>query len=433
MNISIFSFETYAHFRVQIFGFGCGLQWPLLPPWACETPAGSPPMFQKTVQHFCQGWDPEPRTSFCKRWEQGNCNFGSACHFAHGERELRGRALVVAASVLSPGGGANVAVNVPTPPPAVPPQAQGYGYSESSGSDWGCEGCGGCGCGGYGCGGCGSCSGCAGGCPAGCCGSGYSKGCNSCGCGKGAGCGPCGSCGGAGCGPCNGAGCGPCGPCGCGKGGPRGCGHSACGSSCAPHSGPCHAGPCGPCGPGGPHGSCAGAGACGCGGCGPSCGPGCGFGCGACGFQGEHMEAAGYLLSCRVQSFGPFLRPRKLNLWWDMVPGRHGRAVRVFLIMMKRSQSGNFFFPKEKVPVMFDDVRPSPTDPLQVMEIGTGADFRASGAMIGTAPGVSFCRSCDVLLPSHAELLQHPSHYSTKITSASTASGMRGCQILPKV
>ena len=49
---------------------------------------------------------------FCKRWEQGNCNFGpgpgrpraprrlrqsfpslqgSACHFAHGERELRGR------------------------------------------------------------------------------------------------------------------------------------------------------------------------------------------------------------------------------------------------------------------------------------------------------------------------------------------------------
>ena len=309
-------------------------------------------MFQKTVQHFWQGWDPEPRTSFCKRWEQGNCNFGSACHFAHGERELRGRAPVVAASVLSPGGGANVAVNVPTPPPAVPPQAQGYGYSESSGSDWGCEGCGGCGCGGYGCGGCGSCSGCAGGCPAGCCGSGYSKGCNSCGCGKGAGCGPCGSCGGAGCGPCNGAGCGPCGPCGCGKGGPCGCGHSACGSSCAPHSGPCHAGPCGPCGPGGPHGSCAGAGACGCGGCGPSCGPGCGpgcgFGCGACGFQGEHMEAAGYLLSCRVQSFGPFLRPRKLNLWWDMVPGRHGQAVQVFLIMMKRSQSGNFFSPKKK-------------------------------------------------------------------------------------
>ncbi|CAJ1409417.1 unnamed protein product [Effrenium voratum] len=31
------------------------------------------------------------KTSFCKRWEQGNCNFGSACHFAHGERELRGR------------------------------------------------------------------------------------------------------------------------------------------------------------------------------------------------------------------------------------------------------------------------------------------------------------------------------------------------------
>lgn len=31
------------------------------------------------------------KTSYCKRWEQGNCNFGSACHFAHGERELRGK------------------------------------------------------------------------------------------------------------------------------------------------------------------------------------------------------------------------------------------------------------------------------------------------------------------------------------------------------
>mmetsp|Transcript_51830 Transcript_51830/g.143539 ORF Transcript_51830/g.143539 Transcript_51830/m.143539 type:complete len:293 (+) Transcript_51830:135-1013(+) len=31
------------------------------------------------------------KTSYCKRWEQGNCQFGAACHFAHGERELRGR------------------------------------------------------------------------------------------------------------------------------------------------------------------------------------------------------------------------------------------------------------------------------------------------------------------------------------------------------
>merc|ERR1712039_370208 len=29
------------------------------------------------------------KTSTCKRWDQGNCHFGSACHFAHGERELR--------------------------------------------------------------------------------------------------------------------------------------------------------------------------------------------------------------------------------------------------------------------------------------------------------------------------------------------------------
>lgn len=31
------------------------------------------------------------KTMYCKRWEQGNCQFGGACHFAHGERELRGR------------------------------------------------------------------------------------------------------------------------------------------------------------------------------------------------------------------------------------------------------------------------------------------------------------------------------------------------------
>lgn len=31
------------------------------------------------------------KTMYCKRWEQGNCQFGAACHFAHGERELRGR------------------------------------------------------------------------------------------------------------------------------------------------------------------------------------------------------------------------------------------------------------------------------------------------------------------------------------------------------
>merc|ERR1719223_746618 len=31
------------------------------------------------------------KTTYCKRYEQGTCQFGADCHFAHGERELRGR------------------------------------------------------------------------------------------------------------------------------------------------------------------------------------------------------------------------------------------------------------------------------------------------------------------------------------------------------
>lgn len=38
-----------------------------------------------------QGKEHLYKTMYCKRWEQGNCQFGAACHFAHGERELRGR------------------------------------------------------------------------------------------------------------------------------------------------------------------------------------------------------------------------------------------------------------------------------------------------------------------------------------------------------
>ena len=31
------------------------------------------------------------KTTYCKRWESATCQFGAACYFAHGERELRGR------------------------------------------------------------------------------------------------------------------------------------------------------------------------------------------------------------------------------------------------------------------------------------------------------------------------------------------------------
>jgi len=47
------------------------------------------------------------KTMFCKRWEQGTCQFGAACHFAHGERELRGR---------PPKGSPPGTMSVPLPP-----------------------------------------------------------------------------------------------------------------------------------------------------------------------------------------------------------------------------------------------------------------------------------------------------------------------------
>jgi len=52
------------------------------------------------------------KTSYCKRWEQGTCNFGAACHFAHGERELRGR---------PPKGSSSGSLSVPFPEVVVKP------------------------------------------------------------------------------------------------------------------------------------------------------------------------------------------------------------------------------------------------------------------------------------------------------------------------
>lgn len=53
------------------------------------------------------------KTSYCKRWELGSCNFGSACHFAHGQRELRRKA---------PSGSPQGTLSMPLPQDAVRPQ-----------------------------------------------------------------------------------------------------------------------------------------------------------------------------------------------------------------------------------------------------------------------------------------------------------------------
>lgn len=55
------------------------------------------------------------KTSYCKRWEQGNCQFGASCHFAHGERELRGR---------PPKGSSPGTLSVPVPQGKAPPSAR---------------------------------------------------------------------------------------------------------------------------------------------------------------------------------------------------------------------------------------------------------------------------------------------------------------------
>lgn len=75
------------------------------------------------------------KSTYCKRWEQGNCNFGAACHFAHGNRDLRGnrplRPLAPgapgSAQMTMPGGAAHivpppapVALHVPVGAPGVP-------------------------------------------------------------------------------------------------------------------------------------------------------------------------------------------------------------------------------------------------------------------------------------------------------------------------
>lgn len=52
-----------------------------LPP---DRPGALPPGMRAEKMHLY-------KTTYCKRWEQGQCQFGAACHFAHGERDLRGR------------------------------------------------------------------------------------------------------------------------------------------------------------------------------------------------------------------------------------------------------------------------------------------------------------------------------------------------------
>eukprot|EP00439_Symbiodinium_sp_Y106_P084785 s340_g26.t1 len=181
------------------------------------------------------------KTSFCKRWEQGNCNFGSACHFAHGERELRGRmpsqglglgCLGNPSAPLRPAGGVSLGPSVPVSPPrsavsvvsvvhslTVRPMGKGdwkggvlskgkvgelgkgkggaWGHDDWGDWDWGssasasASGAWGCGAGAScACAGCGSVSGCAcGGCGCvGCvgyggtgCGAGCAAGCSGCG------------------------------------------------------------------------------------------------------------------------------------------------------------------------------------------------------------------------------------------------------------
>lgn len=73
------------------------------------------------------------KTTYCKRWEQGNCQFGAACHFAHGERELRGRPPKGSApgtmSVALPECPAKPSLATRVNPPGLPtPQAQASRY-----------------------------------------------------------------------------------------------------------------------------------------------------------------------------------------------------------------------------------------------------------------------------------------------------------------
>mmetsp|Transcript_106405 Transcript_106405/g.343273 ORF Transcript_106405/g.343273 Transcript_106405/m.343273 type:complete len:323 (-) Transcript_106405:51-1019(-) len=96
-----------------------------LPP---DRPGSLPPGMRAEKMHLY-------KTTYCKRWEQGNCQFGAACHFAHGERELRGRppkgsppgtmsvALPEELQRPLPSRAGAVVVPPPVPPPPVlPPQ-----------------------------------------------------------------------------------------------------------------------------------------------------------------------------------------------------------------------------------------------------------------------------------------------------------------------
>lgn len=84
----------------------------LAPPGALPPDVGGivPPGMNPTKMHLY-------KTTYCKRWEQGNCNFGAACHFAHGDRDLRGNRPLkpLGASVA----GASAASVLPPPPPPV--------------------------------------------------------------------------------------------------------------------------------------------------------------------------------------------------------------------------------------------------------------------------------------------------------------------------
>jgi len=101
-----------------------------LPP---DRPGSLPPGMRAEKMHLY-------KTTYCKRWEQGNCQFGAACHFAHGERELRGR---------PPKGSPPGTMSVPlpdelpkppvprglpvVPPPVPPPPAQVVGVHGMAG------------------------------------------------------------------------------------------------------------------------------------------------------------------------------------------------------------------------------------------------------------------------------------------------------------
>jgi len=88
----------------------------IAPPGALPPDVGAilPPGINPSKAHLY-------KTSYCKRWEQGNCNFGAACHFAHGDRDLRGgRARLPGATVAVAPQGASL----PPPPPPANLQAQ---------------------------------------------------------------------------------------------------------------------------------------------------------------------------------------------------------------------------------------------------------------------------------------------------------------------